>query len=151
MKKIIIQSLSISIIVCLVNFMLFWLTDEIDFIYRWSDSIWVDMVLLLPLMISPTILIVVSSIIGILKKKKKIWDNAQRNEFWILTDIFCLFLEIILLPILCAHFEVGMAWDTGLYLAVIRWLTMIVTAIHLFVVIILMNSHMIFDRHGSKG
>ena len=136
MKKImlVIGSVSVAILSCLINLVLFWLTDEISFRYWRLNNIWLDIVQILPLVISTTILFVISTIVDYIAKRKNIWTKVQRNLFRVLADIFYLGLMLTIFQMCCARWEIGAEWGVGLFLAVTWYLTLGVTVVHLAVV-----------------
>jgi len=137
---------TVAILSCLINLVLFWLTNEISFRYWRLDSIWLDIVQLLPLVITPGILVVVSTIVGCIMRKRNIWTKEQRNLFWLLADSIYLGLMLTVFQLCCTYLGIGVEWGTGMFLTVVWCLTLGVTVLHLLVIAGLM----FYDRHSGK-
>ncbi len=138
MKKkrfIFISAVIVALVTCFMNLGLFWLTDEIDMRYWREDNAFLDFIQLLPLFVSPILHVLVSVMTGIILRKRNILDKLQGKLFWTIADGFYLVLMLTVFPTCWYYWEIGAGWGVGLYLAVIWYVIIGVSAIWFLIVL----------------
>lgn len=134
-KFIFISAIIVALVTCFMNLGLFWMTDEIDMRYWREDNAFLDFVQLLPLFVSPILHVAVSVITGIILRKRNILDTLQRKLFWTIAGGLYLLLMLTVFPACWYYWEIGAGWGVGLYLAVIWYVIMGVSAIWFLIVL----------------